>query len=61
MILVLADDITGAAEIAGTALRYGMTTSLITGAAGKTFPDTEVVVYATDGCILRKRNRKWRL
>lgn len=48
MILVLADDITGAAEIAGTALRYGMTTSLITGVAGKNFPDTEVVVYATD-------------
>lgn len=48
MILVLADDITGAAEIAGTALRYGMKTSLITGVAGKTFPDTEVVVYATD-------------
>lgn len=38
MILVLADDITGAAEIAGTALRYGMKTSLITGMAGKTFP-----------------------
>ncbi len=45
--VIIADDITGAAEIAGTALRYGISTSLIT-EAGNTFPDSEIIVYATD-------------
>lgn len=45
--VIIADDITGAAEIAGTALRYGFTTSLIT-ESGNTIPDSEIIVYATD-------------
>lgn len=47
MIVVIADDITGAAEIAGTALRYGLQTVLTTNEA-VTLPDVDVAVIATD-------------
>ncbi len=47
ILVIIADDITGAAEIAGTALRYGITTSLIT-ELGTTFPNSKIIVIATD-------------
>ena len=47
MIIVIADDITGAAEIAGVALRYGLNTTLTIGYAD--VPKAkDVWVIATD-------------
>lgn len=48
MITVLADDITGAAEIAGIAKRRTLDTILMTSAEGQTLPSADVVVIATD-------------
>lgn len=47
MIAVIADDITGAAEVAGIAWRRGLRTQLVTGAEDA-FGPSEVVVVATD-------------
>ena len=47
-ILVIADDITGAAEMAGIALRHGLTVQLTTGEQYPADADAEVVVMATD-------------
>lgn len=47
MITVIADDITGAAEIAGIGFRFGLRTSLITETGGP-LPDCDVLVVATD-------------
>lgn len=46
-IVVIADDITGAAEIAGIAHRYGLKTILTTSAPSTT-DDADVIVVATD-------------
>lgn len=46
MIAVIADDITGAAEIAGIGLRFGLKVSLVTQL--ETLPDCDLLVYATD-------------
>lgn len=48
MTIVLADDITGAAEIAGTALRYGLKASFLTADADIDDHDSDIVVVATD-------------
>ena len=45
-ILVIADDITGAAEMAGIALRHGLTVQLTTGEQYPADADAEVVVMA---------------
>lgn len=47
MIIVIADDITGAAEIAGVALRHGIKTVLTTSITYE-LPHAEVIVIATD-------------
>ena len=47
MTIVIADDITGAAEMAGIACCHGQSTSLLTERAGGA-PSCEVLVIATD-------------
>jgi hypothetical protein len=47
MLTVIADDITGAAEIAGIGLRFGMCTALVFEARDE-LPEAELLVYATD-------------
>ena len=47
MIIVIADDLTGAAEIAGIATRHGLSTQLTTQPASP-LPAADVVVIATD-------------
>ncbi|MDL2230294.1 hypothetical protein LJB87_00705 [Alistipes sp. OttesenSCG-928-L06] len=47
MIAVIADDITGAAEIAGIGLRFGLRVALVMDAA-EGMPDVDLLVYATD-------------
>ncbi|MBR0038163.1 MAG: four-carbon acid sugar kinase family protein [Bacteroidales bacterium] len=47
MIIVIADDITGAAEIAGIGHSYGLKTTLVTRVPQKA-PDCEVLVVASD-------------
>ena len=46
-ITVIADDITGAAEMAGIGYRYGLTTALLTDILHP-LPDVELLVIATD-------------
>lgn len=48
MTIVLADDITGAAEIAGISLRYGLKTLLITNITSSVHYDADTVVIATN-------------
>lgn len=48
MIIVLADDITGAAEIAGLAFSRGLSTSLIVATSAISFSIADVVIVATD-------------
>lgn len=47
MITVIADDITGAAEIAGIGFRYGLKIHFITQLEDK-LPESDLLVYATD-------------
>lgn len=47
MLTVIADDITGAAEIAGIGFRFGLRTSLLT-AVKQPLPDCDILVVATD-------------
>ena len=47
MMIVIADDITGAAEIAGIAFSYGLTTQLVTD-FNRTAASVDVMVVATD-------------
>lgn len=47
MIIAIADDITGAAEIAGLGFAHGMTTTLFT-EVPDTLPDADLMVLATD-------------
>jgi uncharacterized protein YgbK (DUF1537 family) len=47
MLAVIADDITGAAEIAGTGLRFGLKVSLVT-RPPEALPESDLLVYATD-------------
>jgi len=47
MLTVIADDITGAAEIAGIGFRFGLRTSLLT-AITQPLPDCDILVVATD-------------
>lgn len=47
MIAVIADDITGAAEMAGIGFRYGLRTSLVT-EVSEALPDCDILVVATD-------------
>ncbi|MCD8186410.1 MAG: four-carbon acid sugar kinase family protein [Rikenellaceae bacterium] len=47
MIAVIADDITGAAEIAGIGLRFGLRVEMVVNSDGKV-PDADLLVYATD-------------
>lgn len=47
MIAVIADDVTGAAELAGVASRNGMDVQFIT-EVNSSLPDTDVLVIATD-------------
>lgn len=47
MIIVIADDLTGAAEIAGIATRHGLSTQLTTQPASP-LPGADVIVIATD-------------
>ena len=46
MIIVLADDFTGAAELAGIALKYGLSTEVLT--SGNLNPDSEVNIVDTN-------------
>lgn len=48
MLYVIADDITGAAEIAGMAHRYGLSTTLTTSVPSSIEEGTDVIVFATD-------------
>lgn len=52
MIAIVADDFTGAAELAGISLRYGLKTELFTGKP--TEKDAEVVIVSTDSRSLNK-------
>ena len=45
--IVIADDITGAAEIAGIAVHYGLQVELLTDVGGSA-PKADVLVVATD-------------
>lgn len=47
MIIVIADDLTGAAEIAGIGHAYGLSTSLLTG-VNENLPVCDMIVIATD-------------
>lgn len=47
MIVVIADDITGAAEIAGIGHRYGLSIHFVT-RLGERLPECDLLVYATD-------------
>ncbi len=47
MLTVIADDITGAAEIAGIGFRFGLRTSLLT-VVKRPLPDCDILVVATD-------------
>lgn len=53
MIAVIADDFTGAAEIAGISLRYGLTVELYTG--NVTATDADVLIVSTDSRSLNKQ------
>jgi uncharacterized protein YgbK (DUF1537 family) len=46
MIVVIADDITGAAEVAGLGLRHGLTVELVI--EGEWSTETDLLVIATD-------------
>ena len=50
MLTIIADDITGAAEIAGIAHRYGLHTMLTVYKDGMVWPDTDadILVVATE-------------
>lgn len=48
MTIVWADDITGAAEIAGISLRYGLNTALLTSLPTEEFAKADTVVIATN-------------
>ena len=48
MIVIISDDITGAAEIAGMAHAYGLSTVLTTGEQCPSDNKAEVVVFAAD-------------
>ncbi|MBL7737970.1 MAG: hypothetical protein JNK14_02040 [Chitinophagaceae bacterium] len=52
MITVIADDLTGAAELAGISLRYGLRTELCTGDVKDT--DADVLVVSTDSRSMNK-------
>lgn len=52
MIAVIADDFTGAAELAGISLGYGLTVELCTGDVAAT--DAEVLIVSTDSRSLNK-------
>lgn len=52
MIAIVADDFTGAAELAGISLRYGLKTELFTGKLTAT--DADVVIVSTDSRSLNK-------
>lgn len=53
MIAVIADDFTGAAELAGIGLRYGLTVELVTKLGKK--PDADIIVVCTDSRSMNKR------
>lgn len=48
MTIVWADDITGAAEIAGISLRYGLNTALLTSLSTEEFAKADTIVIATN-------------
>lgn len=54
MIAVLADDLSGAAELAGISLRYGLKTELFTG--NITASSADVIVLSTDSRSLKKED-----
>jgi len=56
MILVIADDLTGAAEIAGAAFQYGLTAEVQMGEARTT--DADVLVLDTESRSLSKENAR---
>jgi uncharacterized protein YgbK (DUF1537 family) len=47
MVLVIADDLTGAAELAGIAYSYGLNTALVT-RVPEIAPECDVLVVASD-------------
>jgi uncharacterized protein YgbK (DUF1537 family) len=53
MIAVIADDFTGAAELAGISLRYGLTVSVCLHDEIST--DADVLIISTDSRSLKKR------
>lgn len=54
MIVVIADDFTGAAELAGISLRYGQAVELFVGEV--TYSNAEVIVISADSRSLRKKD-----
>src|SRR5690242_21004681 len=54
MIAVLADDLSGAAELAGISLRYGLKTELFTGSI--TSSSADIIVLSTDSRSLKKED-----
>lgn len=54
MIAVIADDFTGAAELAGISLRYGLTVSI--GLHDQIRTDADVLIISTDSRSLKKRD-----
>jgi uncharacterized protein YgbK (DUF1537 family) len=53
MIVVIADDFTGAAELAGISLRYGLTVSICL--HGEISTDADVLIISTDSRSLKKK------
>lgn len=53
MIAVIADDFTGAAEIAGIALRYGLRVKLCVGVIDDEVADVDIVIVSTDSRSLK--------
>ena len=47
-ILVIADDLTGAAEMAGIAFSYGFSVKIISGKINHNISDEEVIIINTD-------------
>ena len=57
-IIVIADDLTGAAELAGIGLRYNLDTKLFMSSVEADAIDTPLLVVCTDSRSLTKENAK---
>src|SRR5688572_20676473 len=59
MIIVIADDLTGAAEIAGIGLRYNLKTEVFLSPATVTNVPKDLIVICTDSRSMTRQNAEW--